>query len=691
MKVWKGIKQMFINTKKELILAALFLGLLGPIQQTWAMKLRPESIGIQKQYMHNAFLLKQGAQSAFQKDNYQNFNPIQFDSKELYIFAFDVEQANFIALRKNNKVVIIDAGCGYGQNDSKPRDQIAQIADQLFKGASVEAVFITHPHDDHFSLFCDTKKRKGFLAKYPQQFKSTKFICSGKQEQSYWPAYQVDYTGSSYDQKFVNALLGRDVRYLGNDSLLVTYLDDVIFRVFEVTPPTLTLDKKAKIEEKNRLSLAIQVSANNKKILFLGDAEGEFIDRLKGRSLDLRSFTITDDRDVLALYDKMDQLTEDAIARFDEKKAENVWLSMPDCKLLSEKYWKLYKKFDGLSQLGELIKTPDLNQKLSDCKKQQDNAVEAYNKHDNAKTELLEEKTAIREAREALEDEWEEEVVENSISERENRIAQLKDSEDFSELRQELSELSAAKEKLQDIKDEKKEARQKLKDAPVLLGQAEKEVESAEGNLDGISLAATNAINDLLKVLPEKLQEKFIKETEWDSDSLNTEFWYGDSNSLPVEYIQSMIEIDVFTTYMNALIQRKLFGRSQLIFLPHHGTNSENSQRLLGYFSGLDDEMKVYVVSSSPFGTDGLPKRSTLEMTPLYPTQPEHHFIYSQDGDKNAGSSMRRTNKPIYVTCSAIGGAHYFKIPDRFEDESMYMLNLWSEQPYWFNVLKNSK
>ena len=37
---------------------------------------------------------------------------IDFNSKELYLFIFSVGQANFCLLRRENKVVIVDAGKG---------------------------------------------------------------------------------------------------------------------------------------------------------------------------------------------------------------------------------------------------------------------------------------------------------------------------------------------------------------------------------------------------------------------------------------------------------------------------------------------------------------------------------------------------------------------------------------------------
>jgi beta-lactamase superfamily II metal-dependent hydrolase len=72
---------------------------------------------------------------------------INVNDGNLYIVAFNVGQANFIILKKENRVVIVDAGM---QKGFQP--EFTGKLDNLLSGATVEAVFITHPHLDHFSL-----------------------------------------------------------------------------------------------------------------------------------------------------------------------------------------------------------------------------------------------------------------------------------------------------------------------------------------------------------------------------------------------------------------------------------------------------------------------------------------------------------------------------------------------------------
>ena len=106
-------------------------------------------------------------------------------------------------------------------------------------------------------------------------------------------------------------------------------------------------------------------------------------------------------------------------------------------------------------------------------------------------------------------------------------------------------------------------------------------------------------------------------------------------------------------------IIRSIIKESQLIFLPHHGSSKHESQRWLGFFSN-DGVQHCFVISSSPFGKDALPKRSNLEMAPIIPEHALHPFIYAQN--TNHVTSMVMTTKPIYVTCAEPGGVSCFKI-----------------------------
>jgi hypothetical protein len=148
--------------------------------------------------------------------------------------------------------------------------------------------------------------------------------------------------------------------------------------------------------------------------------------------------------------------------------------------------------------------------------------------------------------------------------------------------------------------------------------------------------------------------------------------------------------------YLNFMLQRRIFDNSQIVFIPHHGTHTEYSQRFLGFFSGMEFP-KVYIVSSSPFDIHGLPKRSTLEMAPFQPIHPEHPFIYYEDfTDIGVNAALQLTTKPIYVTGAAPGGFYLLNVVQNSIDTKkgdVFMLDIYNRDysatpaTRWFNVL----
>lgn len=111
------------------------------------------------------------------------------------------------------------------------------------------------------------------------------------------------------------------------------------------------------------------------------------------------------------------------------------------------------------------------------------------------------------------------------------------------------------------------------------------------------------------------------------------------------EYTIQMIRI---------LAIRKLFRNSKVIFLPHHGSESENSQAFLGLFGAIEGP-HLFIICSSPFDKSKLPNASTIEMAPLSPTQLPHPVIYSRK-DIESYHQLKLTSKPIYMTGASPGG-----------------------------------
>jgi hypothetical protein len=135
----------------------------------------------------------------------------------------------------------------------------------------------------------------------------------------------------------------------------------------------------------------------------------------------------------------------------------------------------------------------------------------------------------------------------------------------------------------------------------------------------------------------------------------------GMDNILPSLDDAALEKFLMFVSTIPAPIRKEL-RCSHLIFLPHHGTNTGNSQRWLGYFAN-DRIPHCFVVNSSPFGLNRISKRSTIEFAPEFPRHPPHAVVYSKD--ESDVQSLQMTTKPLYITGSAPGGVECFLLhPD---------------------------
>ena len=120
---------------------------------------------------------------------------------------------------------------------------------------------------------------------------------------------------------------------------------------------------------------------------------------------------------------------------------------------------------------------------------------------------------------------------------------------------------------------------------------------------------------------------------------------------------------------------RDAIKTSDIVVLPHHGTCTENSQRLLGYFCGRKEHKQLFIVSSDPKGRDGLPKASTIEMAPAEPKIFQHPFLYCRyentpgksknDNPKKFQVQLKITKKPILVTEAAENDFQCVKITSK--------------------------
>lgn len=131
----------------------------------------------------------------------------------------------------------------------------------LFRGKPrVEAVFITHPHIDHYSLLSK------ICNQFPGSFSRTKYYIGGPKNE--WNIRE--------SKKFLKEIKPKTIEYLEPeyDARYFTFLKDVKFKVLGQSKPKNLIDK-------NQFSLIISVYYEGVRILFTGDAEGEVLKRIK--------------------------------------------------------------------------------------------------------------------------------------------------------------------------------------------------------------------------------------------------------------------------------------------------------------------------------------------------------------------------------------------------------------------------
>ena len=185
------------------------------------------------------------------------------NDKNLYIFAFNVGQANFILLRKGNSAVIVDAGQGKKDElfTETAKDKASKLLSEI---QNIEAIFITHPHDDHYSLLLPTSPI-GRLFKITD---ATVLILGGSKN---------DWTGTGIlelppkSQIFSTDMSNWKQSFLGNAE----------FRIINSRPITKSSSVNAK-------SLILHVNFARNGILFTGDAEGINFDKIMPPAIDLK-------------------------------------------------------------------------------------------------------------------------------------------------------------------------------------------------------------------------------------------------------------------------------------------------------------------------------------------------------------------------------------------------------------------
>ncbi|MDR1982562.1 MAG: MBL fold metallo-hydrolase [Holosporaceae bacterium] len=529
----------------------------------------------------------------------------------LYAHAFNVGQANFIVLRKKNKAVMIDAG--YQSEEFKPSETLldevlpapGDDGDDKVTPIEIEAVFITHPHKDHFSFFIG---ESNLFAVLGESFHETHFYLGGDlddwQRTDFLKSLVGIYNSEDAESDCRIWLLDENggknrVTFLGNQHAAVSLLEGVSFRVFGTLPLSVH-----RIGKENKLSLLIQASFGGKNMLFLGDSEGDSLSRFYRKSMDIFP--------AIYLFPELkDNFTWEMLSAKLHEKVTQYSLNevIADVGDFTNTYWESY------CLLNEDVRCfPDIFDLIGEAIAEE--CPEAY--HDAFISNLEDFLKLIfsNNAYSILCKEFAKEAMEHV-----NNVISTSSSED------------------------QKSYAQMLLNEDILPGEAavwqviDQKIKGKE--FDWCIGFFGHFINDIIQKAYEN--PVFLPNTRAALFSILAR----------KENTQKKYYSLLTNRLVRTLAMRGLFKDSQIVFLPHHGTNTNNSQSFLGLFAPID-KPHIFIVSSSPFGRDQLPKASTLEMAPPYPQHPPHWFLYSRDFLESRGQpQLKLTMKPIYLTGAA--------------------------------------
>ncbi len=514
---------------------------------------------------------------------------LKVSNDELAIYAFNVGQANFVALTKNNKAVIVDAGF-------QDKRHTPQACYNILQGHSIEAIYITHPHADHYSFIfphtTNTKTATAYLSKL-FDLGNTLFLLGGAE--------------ADWDTGFVMNIRNYSYAFLNHRNDTRIFLDNVIFRVFGTAPV-------AHREDKNKLSLLLQVQYANKKALFLGDAEGDSISRLFLRSYNIGQFSYFFDGECKAQIDSATNQLNSYITKYITNNFCGSVVFDDAFVRFAESYCKLYQDINNI--FGKSIL--DISHAY---------ALNEYDTNDTLKNLFLGQFIDVAQSSH--------EAMINFIDDVIDFIAYLlqKYSNYYSGV---ISHLESCD----------------IQDTNALYTSLRNAAENGE-----------DSCRAFLNIFIEEIQEQAQNDNEFLS-SLKDEFLSHFTYNAK----------DIVASLVHILAIRKIFKASDVIYLPHHGSNTNCSQNFLGLFAG-SNRKHLFIVSSSPFGKDQLPKASTFEMASSAPEMFAHPFLYCRDYTNSRGKAQFvMTKKPIFLTGAAPGGVIAVKFTGSLSG-SVHILN----------------
>ena len=222
----------------------------------------------------------------------QLFKDLSKHSELLNVFVFNVGQANCIILRCGKEVAIVDAG--KNMDNAVYKRCISNKIKTVMEGSLLKAVFITHPHKDHYSLISELithsleqnnltqGKTLGSQNKH-----NIKFFLGGAEDN-----WKNAFAKMGLDKKSEEIKI--DVTYIMNGVSQNTTARNIFSNsniVFQfILPKQLgrETETKSDVFKGNSLSFVLKVThkTDNCSFLFTGDAEGINLERIVGEKSD---------------------------------------------------------------------------------------------------------------------------------------------------------------------------------------------------------------------------------------------------------------------------------------------------------------------------------------------------------------------------------------------------------------------
>ena len=201
---------------------------------------------------------------------------------DLNVFICNIGQGNFVILRYNKKLVIIDAG----NIIATPKSDKAKIMfedyypthkevfDEIFKGAELKVVIITHPDADHYNYLPDIfqlLKNKSLQ----KDFSKCSFFVSKNDEKNYKCLKSDELIGA----RIKNATIITQKNFKDANQNISNLLFNKEGSCISFLNPI-----EGKNLENNDLSLIVKVIYNGQSILFTGDATDKTLDAIWQKS-----------------------------------------------------------------------------------------------------------------------------------------------------------------------------------------------------------------------------------------------------------------------------------------------------------------------------------------------------------------------------------------------------------------------